>query len=58
MAKNIVVVGAGRSTTSLINYLLKHAEPFDWKITIGDRDLELVKQKIGTTQGQRPQPLM
>jgi saccharopine dehydrogenase-like NADP-dependent oxidoreductase len=47
MAENIVVIGAGRSTTSLINYLLKHALEFDWNITIADRDLELVQQKAG-----------
>jgi saccharopine dehydrogenase-like NADP-dependent oxidoreductase len=44
--KNILVIGAGRSSTSLINYLLINAEKENWKITVGDISLELVQQKI------------
>jgi saccharopine dehydrogenase-like NADP-dependent oxidoreductase len=44
--KNILVIGAGRSSTSLINYLLNNAEKENWKVTVGDISLELVQQKI------------
>jgi saccharopine dehydrogenase-like NADP-dependent oxidoreductase len=45
--KNILVIGAGRSSTSLIKYLLTNAEKENWKITVGDISLELVQQKTG-----------
>jgi saccharopine dehydrogenase-like NADP-dependent oxidoreductase len=45
--KHILVIGAGRSSTSLINYLLSNAEKENWKITVGDISLELVQQKTG-----------
>jgi saccharopine dehydrogenase-like NADP-dependent oxidoreductase len=45
--KNILVIGAGRSSTSLIQYLLTHSEKENWKITVGDVDLETVRQKTG-----------
>lgn len=45
--KRIFVIGAGRSTTTMIQYLLDHAELEDWMVTVGDLDLELAKHKIG-----------
>jgi saccharopine dehydrogenase-like NADP-dependent oxidoreductase len=45
--KHILVIGAGRSSTSLIKYLLSNAEKENWKITVGDISLELVQQKTG-----------
>lgn len=41
--QNILVIGAGRSTYSLINYLLFNANEEDWKITVADisKDLAL-----------------
>lgn len=44
--KNILVIGAGRSTISLINYLLKESESGELKIIVCDRDVSLVKTKI------------
>ncbi|MDG1333591.1 MAG: saccharopine dehydrogenase C-terminal domain-containing protein [Crocinitomicaceae bacterium] len=44
--KNILVLGAGLSSSSLIRYLLEQSSEFNWKIKVVDRDLELVKQKI------------
>jgi saccharopine dehydrogenase-like NADP-dependent oxidoreductase len=44
---NILVIGAGRSATALINYLLANAAENQWFITVGDADLELAKQKVG-----------
>jgi len=45
--KKILVIGAGRSTTSLIHYLLNNAQTQNWRITVADQDLDLVKRKIG-----------
>lgn len=44
--KTILIIGAGRSTTSLINYLLAHAEVENWQLIIGDLDVELIRKKI------------
>ena len=44
--KNILIIGAGLSTNSLIQYLLKHSEKHNWKITVGDKSLETAQKKI------------
>ncbi len=44
--KNIFIIGAGLSATSLIDYLLEHAQEYDWKITVGDLSLDLAASKI------------
>src|SRR6056297_2427029 len=44
--KQILILGAGLSATSLINYLLEHAETEDWKIRLGDIDESLAASKI------------
>ncbi|MCT4622977.1 MAG: saccharopine dehydrogenase NADP-binding domain-containing protein [Schleiferiaceae bacterium] len=44
--KKVLVIGAGRSATSLIKYLLKNAERFEWEITVCDQDFELAQNKI------------
>ena len=44
--KNILIIGAGLSATSLIHYLLKHSEKNNWKITVGDMSLETAQKKI------------
>jgi len=50
--KNILVLGAGLSSSSLIRYLLQQAEKFNWQIRITDQDIELARAKInGHTQG-------
>lgn len=43
--KNILVIGAGRTSSSLINYLIKKSEEKDWFITVADQSLELAKSK-------------
>ena len=43
--QNILVIGAGRSASSLINYLLTHSVKENWNVTVGDVSLDLVKQK-------------
>jgi len=44
--KNILILGAGLSSSSLIRYLLEQAVIFDWHIRIVDQDIELVRAKI------------
>lgn len=51
--KNILVIGAGRSSTSLIQYLLTHSEKENWNITVGDIDLETARQKTGNHKNAR-----
>jgi len=43
---NILVIGAGRSATALINYVLDQAKKHNWNVTISDNNLELAKQKV------------
>lgn len=43
--QNILVIGAGRSTSSLIQYLINHAPKYGWKITVADFQLELAASK-------------
>jgi len=45
--KKILLVGAGRTATALINYLKELAEEKDWVITVADQSLELAKQRAG-----------
>jgi len=44
--KNILVLGAGLSSSSLIRYLLENSMKNDWQVRIVDQDIELVKSKI------------
>ncbi len=45
--KNILVIGAGLSASSLIRYLLENSEEQNWKVNIGDISEELAKAKVG-----------
>lgn len=45
----ILLIGAGRSATSLIEYLLEHAAEHSWHITVADMDLRLAKEKAGNS---------
>lgn len=45
--KKILLLGAGRSSGSLINYLLTKASGYDFELVVGDRDLASARQKIG-----------
>ena len=44
--KNLLIIGAGRSATALINYILEQARQHDLFITVADADLELARRKI------------
>ena len=43
--KKILIIGAGRSSTSLIRYLEENAVKYNWELTVADQDLDLVKEK-------------
>ncbi|PZR18883.1 MAG: saccharopine dehydrogenase, partial [Flavobacterium psychrophilum] len=43
--RNIFIIGAGRSASSLIDYLLDKSEAEDLHLTIGDLSLELAERK-------------
>lgn len=43
--KHILIIGAGRSSTALINYLIKTAEEQAWKVTVADSDIDIAKAK-------------
>ena len=42
--KNILIIGAGRSATALIKYLLDHSETENLKLTVADLNIELAKK--------------
>lgn len=44
--RKIVVLGAGMSATTLIQYLLDHAVEENWMVRLGDYDLDLAKRKV------------
>lgn len=45
--KKIVLLGAGKSATSLIDYLLQHAPKYKWQVMVADQNLLLIRSKIG-----------
>ena len=44
--KQILIIGAGRSSSSLISYLLQHSTAENWKVKVGDVSLEMAEQKV------------
>ena len=48
--KKILVIGAGRSTVSLIDYLIENAAKHSWHITVADMDLKLAQSKTGNSK--------
>ncbi|TVQ47625.1 MAG: saccharopine dehydrogenase [Saprospirales bacterium] len=43
----ILVIGAGRSSSALINYLLDQCSRNNWQLIVADMDLEMAKARIG-----------
>ena len=50
MTKTILILGAGRSSSSLISYLLQRAGSHDWKVRIGDADPTGARARIGSAE--------
>lgn len=44
--KNILILGAGFSSTVMIKYLLEKSSQYNWNITVGDMNLALAEKKI------------
>lgn len=44
--KDLLIIGAGRSSTALINYVLEAAKEHDFFVTVGDADIELARNKV------------
>jgi saccharopine dehydrogenase-like NADP-dependent oxidoreductase len=44
--KNILVIGAGLSSSTLIKYFLDNAKENQWHLTVGDQTLELAQKKV------------
>lgn len=52
--KQVLVIGAGRSSTYLIDYLLEHAPSHDWQITIADLQLDWAEKRAAGHPNARP----
>ncbi len=48
--KRILVLGAGRSSSALIAYLLDHSRAGGWRVTVGDVSVENARTKIGSSE--------
>lgn len=44
--KSILILGAGRSSGALINYLLNLAHSENWRLTIADADIDMAAEKL------------
>lgn len=44
--KQVLILGAGKSSPFLIDYLLKRATKYDWFITVGDLDVDLARSRV------------
>ncbi|MBC8048107.1 MAG: saccharopine dehydrogenase NADP-binding domain-containing protein, partial [Fimbriimonadaceae bacterium] len=44
--KNVLILGAGKSSASLIQYMLDHAKENNWMVIVGDLSVEAARQKI------------
>lgn len=50
MMKLIVLFGAGKSATCLIDYLLKGCNKDQWQLHVADSDIEVINSKIGNAK--------
>ena len=53
MMRNILLIGAGRSTSSLIHYLLENSVKENWIITVGDYSKDLAVASVGGNNNAR-----
>ncbi len=53
MSSRILIIGAGRSSTALINYALENSEELGWNVTVADADPSVAAAKVnGHPRGQ------
>jgi saccharopine dehydrogenase-like NADP-dependent oxidoreductase len=50
MGKNILLLGAGKSSSYLIKYLTDQASREDWQITVADADVRMAQKKTGRSR--------
>ena len=50
MGKRILVFGAGKSATVLIDYILENSPAYQWKLLLVDANLDAAKNKIGSSE--------
>ncbi len=43
---NVLIIGAGRSATSLIRYMLQEGQKYNWFVTVADADVTLAEKKV------------
>ena len=48
--RSILILGAGRSSSALIDYLLRHAVKHDWDVTVGDVSLAAAVERVGNSK--------
>ncbi len=48
--KNILILGAGRSTNALIHYLEENSSQYGWEVTVGDHDVRTLDGKSTSTR--------
>src|SRR6476619_1959882 len=48
--KNILLFGAGKSSTALIDYLLKETGRLSWQVTLADNNPSAARAKLGSAQ--------
>lgn len=51
---NILIIGAGRSSSALIKYVLDRATEFGWFVTVADANPKLAAQKVNNHPSGRP----
>ena len=51
---SILIIGAGRSATALINYVLDQASKNNWSVTVADADFELASKKVHNHPNGKP----
>ena len=49
--KKILILGAGRSSSALISYVLAKASSNEWIVIVGDLSVEAARERIGSANG-------
>ena len=44
--KKILIIGSGRSSSTLIRYLEENSQKYSWEITVGDLELQSIQGKV------------
>ncbi len=47
--QSILILGAGRSSSALIDYVLEQAVHYKWNVTVGDVSISAAKERVGNS---------